>query len=272
MDFAHIPEHLKPVIFSIDVVEIHWYGLMYVVAFLLTYLLALYRIKTEDFKYTKAIISDFIFWAIFGVLVGGRLGYVLFYDLKYFLFNPLSIIFPFSFSGGFHYIGIYGMSYHGGLLGVLFVCVLFCRKNRINFWRFADFFSPIIPLGYTFGRIGNFINGELWGRPTHLPWGMYFPLDTTGQLRHPSQLYEAFFEGIFLFALLWYLRKKRYFDGFLFSLYIMGYGILRFFVEFFREPDPQLGCILGPFTMGQVLCFGMVLVGLIIFVSRKVRT
>ena len=270
MDFAHIPEHLKPVIVSLGVVEIHWYGLMYVVAFLLTYLLALYRIKTEDFKYTKAIISDFMFWAIFGVLVGGRLGYVLFYDPQYFLAEPLRIIFPFSFSGGFHYTGMYGMSYHGGLLGVLFVCVIFCHKHRINFWRFADFFSPIIPLGYTFGRIGNFINGELWGRPTHLPWGMYFPLDTTAQLRHPSQLYEAFFEGLFLFALLWYLRKKRYFDGFLFALYLMGYGVIRFFLEFFREPDPQLGFILGPFTMGQVLCLGMVLVGLIIVVSRKV--
>lgn len=175
MDFAHIPEHLNPVIFSLGVVEIHWYGLMYVVAFLLTYLSALYRIKTEDFRYTKAIISDFILWAIFGVLVGGRLGYVLFYELKYFLSNPLSIIFPFSFSGGFHYTGIYGMSYHGGLLGVLSVCVLFCRKYKLSFWQFADFFSPIIPLGYTFGRIGNFINGELWGRPTTLSWGDVFP-------------------------------------------------------------------------------------------------
>ncbi len=266
--WSHIPEHINPIAFSIGPLEIRWYGLMYVVTFLIVYFLLLYRIKRENFEYTKKIITDFISWAIFGVLIGGRLGYILFYDLKYFIANPLRIISPFDFSGGFHYTGIYGMSYHGGLCGVVVACILFCYKNKINFWRVADFFSPAVPLGYTFGRLANFINGELYGRVTNVSWGMYFPLDLTHQLRHPSQLYEAFFEGIFLFIVLWSLRKVKYSNGFIFSLYLIGYGVLRFFIEFFREPDAQLGFILGPFTMGQVLCSGMVLAGLFIFLFK----
>ena len=132
-NYAHIPEHLNAIIFSIGSVDIRWYGLMYVVAFLVTYFLALYRIKTEKFAYTKEIIADFMLWALTGVLIGGRLGYVLFYDFRYFLSNPINIILPFSLSGGFHYTGIYGMSYHGGMFGVLSACFLFCRKHKINF-------------------------------------------------------------------------------------------------------------------------------------------
>jgi phosphatidylglycerol:prolipoprotein diacylglycerol transferase len=131
--------------------------------------------------------------------------------------------------------------------------------------NFADFVVPAIPLGYAFGRLGNFINGELYGRVTSVTWGMYFPLDPAHHLRHPSQLYEAFFEGIILFIVFWSLRKRVQFPGALFSLYLIGYGVIRFFLEFFREPDQQLGFILGPFTMGQILCFVMILCGLIIF-------
>ncbi len=269
--WSHIPEHINPVAFHVGPLEIRWYGIMYVVAFFITYCLVLYRLEKERFEFTKKVVSNFIFWVLFGVLIGGRLGYVLFYDLKYFIANPFRIVFPFDFSGGFHYTGIYGMSYHGGLCGVVVVCILFCYKNKINFWRLADLFIPAVPLGYAFGRLGNFINGELYGRVTNVSWGMYFPLDLTHQLRHPSQLYEAFFEGIFLFIILWSLRKIKYFDGFIFSLYLVGYGILRFFIEFFREPDPQLGFILGPFTMGQIFCFGMVLAGVFIFLFKKRR-
>ena len=127
---------------------------------------------------------------------------------------------------------------------------------------------PAIPLGYTFGRLGNFINGELYGRVTTVPWGMYFPLDPTHQLRHPSQLYEAFFEGILLFIILWSLRETKFFDGFLFSLYLIGYGLVRIFIEFVREPDSQLGFILGSFTMGQILCICMILGGILIMMRR----
>lgn len=267
--WQHIPEYINPVAFSIGPLEIRWYGLMYVAAFCITYCLLIYRIRNEKFEYSKKIIADFMFWVIFGVLIGGRLGYVLFYDLKYFIANPLKIIAPFDFLGGFHYTGIYGMSYHGGLIGVLVATFLFCRKHKMHFWRFADFIAPVIPLGYTFGRLGNFINGELYGRVTRMPWGMYFPLDFAHQLRHPSQLYEAFFEGIFLFIVLWSLRNVKYFFGFIFSLYLIGYGLSRFFIEFLRDPDPQLGFIWGPFTMGQILCFIMVLTGFSIFLFKK---
>ncbi len=187
---------------------------------------------------------------------------MLFYDLSFFLAHPSRIICPFEITKtGFHYTGIFGMSYHGGLIGVITASLLFCRKYRMSFWKLADLLSPVVPLGYTFGRIGNFINGELYGHITSLPWGMYFPLDPTHQLRHPSQLYESFFEGIFLFLVLWKLRRAKVFDGFIFSLYLIGYGTVRFLIEFVRQPDPQLGFVLGPFTMGQILCSCMILTG-----------
>jgi len=229
----------------------------------------MYRIRTEQLKYSKETIIDFIFWLIMGVFVGGRLGYVLFYDLQYFISHPLEIISPFKFSEGIQYTGIYGMSYHGGLIGVLIVFLVFCHKRGIRIWNFIDLFVPAVALGYTFGRIGNFINGELFGRITKITWGMFFPLDTMQQLRHPSQLYEAFFEGLFLFVILWILRKKKHFDGFLFSVYLIGYGIVRFFIEFVREPDTHLGFVLAQFTMGQILCFCMIVVGSILFFIRK---
>ncbi len=265
----HIPEHIDPVLFQAGQFQVRYYGLMYIVAFFFVYVLVMYRIKKEKYEYSKDIVQNYLFWAVLGVMIGGRIGYVLFYNLEYYLRYPLEIFLPFSFTGGFHFTGIGGMSYHGGLIGVLLLSVLFCRKNKINFWRFADLFISAIPLGYTFGRIGNFINGELYGRITTMPWGMYFPLDSTHQLRHPSQLYEAFFEGIFLFIVLWGIKKKGRFDGFLLSLYIIGYGMVRFFIEFVRQPDEQLGFITGPFTMGQILCFLMILGGAVIFSVKR---
>ncbi len=202
-------------------------------------------------------------------MIGGRLGYVIFYNLKYYIAHPIEIILPFSLTNGFHFTGIAGMSYHGGLIGVLLATIIFCYRNKINLWRFADLLVPAVPLGYTFGRLGNFINGELYGRVTTMPWGMYFPLDSTRQLRHPSQLYEAFFEGLFLFFVLWSMRKKKLFEGFLLSLYLIGYGLVRFLIEFVREPDPQLGVIVGSLTMGQILCLSMILGGIGIFYIRK---
>lgn len=268
--WQHIPEHINPTIFEIGTFQLRYYGVMYIVAFILIYFLVLFRLKNEQFNFTKEIIQNYFGWAILGVIIGGRLGYVLFYDLKFFLAHPLKIISPFEISKmGIHYTGISGMSYHGGLIGVFLASILFCHKYKINFWQLADLLSPTIPLGYTFGRIGNFINGELYGRTTSVPWGMYFPLDLTHQLRHPSQLYEAFFEGIFLFLILWSLRKTKVFDGFLFCLYLIGYGIVRFFIEFVREPDPQLGFILGPFTMGQILCACMIFIGILIMIIKK---
>ncbi len=268
--WKHIPGHINPNIIQIGTFQLRYYGVMYIVAFILIYFLVLFRLKNERFNFTKEIIQNYLGWVLLGVMIGGRLGYVLFYDLNFFLANPLKIICPFEITKmGINYTGIFGMSYHGGLVGVILVSILFSNKYKINLWQLADLLSPTIPLGYTFGRIGNFINGELYGRVTTVPWAMYFPLDLTHQLRHPSQLYEAFFEGIFLFLILWSLRKTKVFDGFLFCLYLIGYGIVRFFIEFVREPDSQLGFILGPFTMGQILCVCMIFIGVFIIIIKK---
>jgi phosphatidylglycerol:prolipoprotein diacylglycerol transferase len=242
---------------------------MYIVAFLLTYILVSYRVKSENYNYKTEVIQDFFIWAIVGLIFGARLGFVFFYNFGYYMRNPLEILLPFEFAHGMRYVGISGMSYHGGALGVLVASLIFCRKNKINLWNLADLICPAIPLGYTFGRIGNFINGELYGRVTTVSWGMYFPLDFTHQLRHPSQLYEAFFEGIFLFLILWNIRKKSSFDGFLLAIYITGYGFVRFVIEYFREPDPNHGLIWGVLSMGQILCLLMMLTGACIYLLRR---
>jgi phosphatidylglycerol:prolipoprotein diacylglycerol transferase len=161
------------------------------------------------------------------------------------------------------------MSYHGGMIGIVLAFIVFCYKRKINHWQFADMGVPGIPAGYTFGRMGNFINGELYGKITDLPWGMYFPTDPTHQLRHPTQLYEAFFEGIFLFVIFWTLRNKSPFYGFLPGLYLMGYGIVRFFIEFYRMPDEHLGTILFFLTTGQILCLAMIAGGIVFWLFAK---
>jgi len=269
ISWQHLPEHINPNIFEIGSFQIRYYSLMYIIAFLLTYILVSYRINRENYNYKTEVIQDFFIWAIVGLIFGARLGYVFFYNFDYYMRNPLEIILPFEFAHGMRYVGISGMSYHGGAIGVLLASLIFCRKNKIKFWSLADLVCPAIPLGYTFGRIGNFINGELYGRVTGMSWGMYFPLDLTHQLRHPSQLYEAFFEGIFLFLILWNIRKKSSFDGFLLAIYIIGYGFVRFVIEYFREPDPNHGLIWGVLSMGQVLCLLMILIGACIYMVRR---
>jgi phosphatidylglycerol:prolipoprotein diacylglycerol transferase len=159
------------------------------------------------------------------------------------------------------------MSYHGGLIGILLAAWLYTKKNRLDLRDMADLYIPGIPLGYTFGRLGNFINGELYGRITSAPIGMYFPLASEKALRHPSQLYEAFFEGIFLFAVLWSIRKINAPKGAMLAFYLIGYGTVRFFIEFYREPDAHLGFVAGFMSMGQVLCAGMIVAGILLFFS-----
>ncbi len=267
--WQHLPENIKPYIFQIGEFQLRYYGLMYIVAFAVVYLLSLYRLKHEDYDYPKEAVENYFVWAILGLMLGARIGYVVFYNFTYYASHPLEIILPFSLSGGFHFTGLAGMSYHGGLIGVTTATAMFCNKYKIRFWRFVDFLIPSIPLGYTFGRIGNFINGELFGRITSAKWGMYFPGDMTNQLRHPSQLYEAFFEGIFLFIILWSIRKKRFFDGFFLGLYIIGYGTVRFFIEYVREPDSHIGFFFGSVTLGQILCLCMILAGTAVLFYRK---
>ena len=267
--WQELPSHINPNIITIGAFQLRYYSLMYLAAFFLTYQLVSYRLKREDFNYSLETIQDFFVWGIFGLVVGARLGYVLFYNPLYYLRHPLEIILPLSFSQGIRFVGISGMSYHGGALGVIISALIFCNKRGINFWNFADLFCPTFPLGYTFGRIGNFINGELFGRVTTSPWGMFFPFAPSHELRHPSQLYEAFFEGVVLFVVLWIMRKKKSFAGVHIALYIIGYGIIRFFIEFYREPDEHLGFIWKTMSMGQILCIAMIIAGFGIIFVRK---
>ena len=268
--WQNIPGQLNPVIFEIGGFRLQYYGMMYVVAFAITYILVRYRLKTEPrFTATTDQIQALLTYMMLGVIVGGRIGYVLFYNPAYFLRHPLEIVLPFDLSNGFRFTGITGMSFHGGLGCVIFFAWLYCRKAGLNFREMIDLFLPAIPLGYTFGRIGNFINGELYGRTTELPLGMVFPSAPDDRLRHPSQLYEAFFEGIFLFAVLWSLRRVTLVRGSMLSFYLIGYGTVRFFIEFVRQPDAHLGAVLFFMSMGQVLCLLMVLAGLALYAYLK---
>ena len=270
--WQHIPEHLDPVIISIGSFKLQYYGMMYVVAFALTYMLVVYRLKRERrFQVNNEQLQALITYMMLGVIIGARLGYVLFYNAPYFLRHPLEIILPFDFSDGVRFTGITGMSFHGGLICVILFAWLYCRKNGLSFLEMADLFIPAIPLGYTFGRLGNFINGELYGRMTSVPIGMFFPLAPGNSLRHPSQLYEAFFEGIFLFIVLWSLRRRIRLQGAMLGFYLIGYGTVRFFIEYFRQPDAHLGFVLSSFSMGQMLCLLMIAAGILLLVFLKHR-
>ena len=273
--WQHLPQNINPVIFEIGSFRLQYYGLMYVVAFALTFFLVLYRIKHEDrFTITSDHVKDITTYMILGLIIGARLGYVIFYNFSYYLQHPLEIILPVSFSNGVTFTGISGMSYHGGLIGTIFAAWLYFRKAKLDWWSGVDLYVPAIPLGYTFGRLGNFINGELFGRVTTSSIGMYFPMAPTRELRHPSQLYEAFFEGIFLFAVLWSIRKIKMPKGVTLALYLIGYGIVRFFIEFFREPDAHIGFVLFSFSMGQILCVSMIAGGIFLYfyLRRKEKT
>lgn len=270
--WQHLPEHMDPVIFQIGTFRLQYYGLMYLVAFAFTYGLAAYRLKREDrFPIDIEQLQGLITALILGLIVGARIGYVIFYNFSYYLRHPLEIILPFQFSGGFHFTGISGMSYHGGLIGVVIAALIFVRKNHLSFLDMADLIVPCIPLGYTFGRLGNFINGELYGRVTTHAIGMFFPLAPGPERRHPSQLYEAFFEGIVLFVILWSIKGRVKTRGAMLALYLMGYGIARFFIEYARQPDAQLGFVFFSFSMGQMLCMAMVLAGggLLLYLRSK---
>ena len=201
--WQHLPAKMDPVLFEIGSFKLQYYGLMYILAFAIAYGLVLYRIRNETrFAIAGGHVEGLMINAMFGLIIGARLGYVFFYNFFYYLHHPLEIIIPFDLSNGFRFVGITGMSYHGGLIGVIFASWLYVRKAGLDFREMADLFVPVVPIGYTFGRFGNFINGELFGRATSAPIGMYFPMAPGFELRHPSQLYEAFFEGIFLFLIL----------------------------------------------------------------------
>jgi len=310
--YLQYPTWIRPQIFP--GLPFHWYGLMYLVAFLITYLLLRYQLKTEKLEISDDDVVNLFFWTILGLLIGSRIFATIVYDPSgFYLRKPWLMFWPFNEQ--MQLVGLQGMSYHGGLLGAVLAGGLYCRVKKFDFFQIADLVVAGIPLGYTFGRLGNFINGELWGRVTGSGIGMIFPhaprfstrfewvrdlSDSLGisygagdmvQLpRHPSQLYEAFFEGVFLWLLIWFFfRKRKSFTGYLLGVYLIGYGTVRFFIEYFREPDIgigypiQLAKIADPqalfispwnFTTGQILCVVMVAGGALLLwrrwaVSRK---
>ena len=251
-----IHPQIDPIAIAIGPLAIRWYGLMYLIAFGLFFFLGRYRARRDPWRgASDALLDDLLFWGVLGVVLGGRLGYVLFYKPGYYLGNPLEAL----------AIWQGGMSFHGGLLGVMLAMAFIGRKYRLGFLAVADFVAPLIPCGLAAGRMGNFINGELWGRvvanAADVPWAMVFrgggPL-----ARHPSQLYQFALEGLLLFALLWMYSARRRPRGAVAALFLVGYGVFRFIAEYFREPDDFLGVLALDMSMGQWLSLPMILFGI----------
>ena len=248
----------NPFIFQLGPVRVTWYGLMYVLGTAASYLLVRYQIKRKDFGISPVEVDSLYLYLLCGLVIGARLGYALFYDLRMYLAKPAEV---FALWHG-------GMSFHGGLIGIVAGAIFFCRKYQKAFWEIADLVIVTVPIGLGLGRIGNFINSELYGRVTHLPWGMIFP-GGGPHPRHPSQLYECALEGVALFLILWSRKDKKLPSGGLLAVFLVLYGGVRFFLEFFREPDVQLGFILGPFTMGQILSACMIAGGVILWIYLR---
>jgi phosphatidylglycerol:prolipoprotein diacylglycerol transferase len=255
-----IHPQIDPVAIQIGSFGIHWYGLMYLMAFAQFIVLGRLCIKRPYYQalgWTTKDLEDLLFAGVMGVVLGGRIGHVLFYMPEFYFANPLSIL----------KVWQGGMSFHGGLLGVILAMVWFARRKNTSFWTVSDLVAPLVPFGLAFGRLGNFINAELWGRPADVPWAMVFPL-VDAIPRHPSQIYQLLFEGILLGLVLWVYARKPHRLGQVSGLFLLGYGICRFLVEFAIEPDVFLGPLAFGFSMGQWLTIPMILFG-IYLLNRK---
>ncbi|WP_424812008.1 prolipoprotein diacylglyceryl transferase [Roseococcus sp. YIM B11640] len=245
---------IDPIALQIGPLAIRWYALAYIAGIVLGWRIARRLTVTEPKASTAEQMDDFVTWATLGIILGGRLGYVLFYRPGHYLFHPLEALMVWQG----------GMSFHGGLIGVVTAIILFCRKNKLSILAFGDRIAIVAPIGLFFGRLANFINGELWGRAADVPWAMVFPADPLQIPRHPSQLYQAGLEGLVLFVallLLWSHKPFRHRPGFFVGSMVLGYGIARIIGEFFREPDAHLGFLFAGATMGQLLSIPMLLVG-----------
>ena len=255
MKLMLIHPQLDPVAFNLGPFQIHWYGIMYLFAFLGFLQLGKVQIKRRPWlSWNEKMLDDAFFYGAIGVIAGGRLGYILFYQLQYYLQEPIEII---ALWKG-------GMSFHGGFLGVVIAMILTAKKYKITLLSVLDFIAPLVPLGLAFGRIGNFINAELWGRPTQFFLGMVFP-NVDDIPRHPSQLYESFFEGFVMFVLLWLYSNQKRKAGQIAALFLILYGTFRFLIEFTREPDSFLGLLIFNLSMGQWLSIPMFLAGIYLF-------
>jgi phosphatidylglycerol:prolipoprotein diacylglycerol transferase len=254
--------NINPILIQIGPIKIHWYGLMYLLAFLSAWWLGRSRARQPGAAVNEQQLGDLIFYCALGVVLGGRIGYILFYNFAEYLSNPLEIL----------KIWQGGMSFHGGLIGVLIAVGWHGRSIGKSFFELSDFIAPLIPPGLLFGRIGNFINGELWGKPTDLPWGMVFP-HADALPRHPTQLYEAALEGLVLFALLWWFSAKPRPRMAVSGLFLAGYAVFRFLVELLRLPDAHIGYLaFNWLTLGQILTLPMFLAGLILMRLAYRRT
>ncbi|WP_019025864.1 prolipoprotein diacylglyceryl transferase [Colwellia piezophila] len=245
---------IDPIIFSIGPVSLRWYGTMYLIGFLAAMFMANKAADRSNGLWTREQVSDLLFYAFLGVILGGRVGYVLFYQFDYFLSDPLYLL----------EIWQGGMSFHGGFLGVILAAFIFARKTNKSFLAVGDFVVPLVPIGLGMGRLGNFINSELWGRQTDVPWAMVFPTDPLQVPRHPSQLYEFALEGVVLFIIMLVIIRKPRSLGLATGSFFIGYGVFRSFVEFFREPDAHLGLYFSFISKGQILSIPMILIGMFI--------
>ncbi len=264
--WQNIYDNLDPVAFNLFSISVHWYGIMYALAFIIAIVAAHWIIKKDNLDITKEQLDSYIIWVEIGVILGARLGYILFYDPNtiYYLTQPWQIFNPFAADGSF--VGISGMSYHGAVAGFIIASYFWCKKNKISFWFMGDIAAIAVPLGYIFGRVGNFLNKELVGRATEQPWGIY----VDGVLRHPSALYEAVLEGLLVFLIIYMLRKYKQFDGQLGLLYVGLYSVMRIIAEFFRQPDSQLGFLLNTqwLTMGILISLGFVVLVMITYIIK----
>lgn len=252
---------INPIAFNLGPLHVHWYGLMYLFSLLAAYFLGMRRAREPWRGLSAQAVSDILFYAAVGLILGGRLGYMFFYDTVNFIHAPWIVV----------QVWNGGMSFHGGLVGTLCAAAFAARRLKLSFWTITDFFAPIAPIGLAAGRIGNFINGELWGRVTDSPLGMVFP-DAGPFPRYPSQLMECFLEGILLFLVLWMLSRRPWPKSLVSAWFLIGYGVARFTVEFFREPDPQRGFIAFHWmTMGQILSLPMILIGIGLWVRVWIR-
>jgi phosphatidylglycerol:prolipoprotein diacylglycerol transferase len=250
-----IHPNFDPIALHLGPVAIRWYGLMYVAAFTLFWVLGRRRLGAPAFARSSGLdiraLEDLLFFGALGVVLGGRIGYVLFYKPGYYLQHPLEALAVWQG----------GMSFHGGLIGVMLACGWFAHRRGLAFLQVMDFVAPLVPLGLAAGRMGNFINGELWGRPAEVAWAMVFPQAGDGIARHPSQLYQFAGEGVALFVLLWWYSSKPRPRGAVSGMFLLGYAVFRFLAEFAREPDAFLGFLAFGLTMGQLLCVPMLLAG-----------
>ena len=266
----HIYEHFNPVALDLGFISVHWYGIMYILALLTALWFAKWIVKRDNMPISEAMLDNYFIWIEIGIILGARIWYILFYDpnTSYYLSHPWQIFNPFQ-NGEF--VGIRGMSYHGAVVGAAIASYLFSRKHPGVIYKILDVVALAVPVGFVFGRIGNFLNQELVGRVTDVPWGIYVqdPISHQFFLRHPSQLYEGFLEGIVIAILIYLYRNHRKFDGALVGIYGVMYGTARFIVEFWREADVQLGYYDGWITMGQIQSLVMIILSIAIYLFFK---